>query len=105
MLEIMRILILIIGWLVLITGSVYLFYRGRKVYSLVKGSLVGKITKTLVITMLVGMYSLGIIATAYMFTDLRGVWLVALVTLVWFITFIWTLRVLFKAQKEVEGDS
>lgn len=104
MLKTMRILILATGWPILVAGSIYLFYRGRKVYSLVKGSLVGRITKTLVITMLVGMYSLGIIATAYMFADLKGVWWVAPVTLIWFITFIWTLRVLFRAQKEVQGD-
>lgn len=74
MLKIMRTLILAIGWPILVIGSIYLFYRGRKVYSLVKGSLVGRITRTLVITMLVGMYSLGIVSTAYMFADLNGVW-------------------------------
>lgn len=35
-------LILGIGWPVLIAGSIYLFVKGRGVYKLVKGSLIGK---------------------------------------------------------------
>lgn len=97
-----RNLILGIGWPVLIAGSIYLFIKGREVYRLIKGSLVGRITKTLVYTMLVEMYSLGIVCTAYMFARPKSVYLILPVFLIWFVCFIWALKVLIKAQEETE---
>ncbi|MFH1088700.1 MAG: hypothetical protein V1719_02565 [Patescibacteria group bacterium] len=98
----LRNIILMIGWPVLVLGSIILYLKGRSVYNMVKGSLVGRVTRALVISMLVGMYSLGIVATAYMYADEQGVWTVLPVFLVWFVTFIWTLKVLSKAQKEAK---
>ncbi len=99
-----RNIILIVGWPVLILGSVYLVIKGKNVYQLVKGSLVGKVTKVLVISMLVGMYSLGIVATTLMFCDVTvGVWVVLPIFLAWFATFVWSLKVLVQAQKETEA--
>lgn len=100
MLTLVRNLILIIGWPVLIGGSLYLFFKGRQVYRLVKGSLIGKITKALVFTMLVEMYSLGIVCTAYMFSDVRSTYLVFPVFLAWFLVFVWSLKILFEAEAE-----
>jgi len=100
MLIIMRNLILGIGWPILIIGSIYIFIKGRKVYQLVKGSLVGKITKVLVYTMLVEMYSLGIVSTAFMFTDERSTYLILPIFLIWFITFAASLKVLNNAEQE-----
>jgi hypothetical protein len=97
-----RNLILIIGWPILIAGSVYLFVKGRAVYQMVKGSLIGKLTKVLVMTILVEMYSLGIVTTTLMLADQRGIYLGLPVFLVWFIVFILTLKVLRDARKEVE---
>lgn len=97
-----RNLILFIGWPILIGGSVYLFIQGKKVYELVKGSLVGKISKALVYTMLIEMYSLGIVCTAFMFCDPKAVYIVFPVFFVWFIVFIWTMKVLINATKEVK---
>jgi hypothetical protein len=96
-----RNLILGIGWPVLITGSIILFIKGRSVYSMVKTALVGKITKTLVFTMLIEMYSLGIVCTAYMMADPNSTYLVLVVFLTWFIVFVSSLRVLMKAEAEV----
>ena len=95
-----RNIILIFGWPVLIAGSIYLFIKGRKVYELVKGSLVGKITRALIITMLVEMYSLGIVCTAYMFSEPKSAFLVFPIFMAWFIVFVWSLRVLLAAEKE-----
>lgn len=101
-----RTFILAVGWPVLIVGSIFLFVKGRKVYQLVKGSLVGKVTNALVITMLVGMYSLGIVATVLMYCDEKiGVWTVLPIFAAWFATFVWTLMILSKAQKEAAALS
>ncbi|MFA6391728.1 MAG: hypothetical protein WCW66_03165 [Patescibacteria group bacterium] len=101
-LELMRNVILFIGWPILIGGSIYIFVKGRSVYQLVKGSLVGKITKVLVYTMLVEMYSLGIVSTAYMFENAKGVYWVLPVFAGWFVTFVWTLKALKSAGEEAK---
>lgn len=99
---VIRTIILAVGWPVLVAGSIYLFVKGREVYSMVKGSLVGKITKALVFTMLVEMYSLGIVTTAYMFENAeKGVIIGIPIFTLWFIMFVWSLRALIKAREEV----
>ena len=101
-LETVRTLILSIGWPVLIAGSVYLLLKGRRVYEMMRGSLVGRITKILIVSMLVGMYSLGIVTTAYMFEDgMNGVLLGAPIFVIWFGMFIWAIRSLVAASDEV----
>ena len=97
-----RTFILGIGWPVLIAGSIYLFIKGKSVYRLVKGSLIGKLTKILVFTILVEMYSLGVVTTTLMLVYEAGIYLGLLVFLIWFYVFILTLKVLNDARKEVE---
>ena len=98
-----RSIILLVGWPILIAGSVYLFLKGKHVYNLVKGSLVGKVVKILVFTMLVEMYSLGIVCTAYMYNDEKSVFIVFPVFAIWFIMFVLSLRVLINAEKEARA--
>lgn len=102
MLAMIRNIILGVGWPVLIGGSIYIFVEGRRVYQLVKGSLVGKITKVLVMSMLVGMYSLGIVCTAFMFTNEKAVYLVLPVFGIWFVFFVWALKALRASKREAE---
>jgi len=97
-----RDIILGIGWPVLIGGSIYIFARGSGVYKMVKGSLVGNLTKTLVFSVLVEMYSLGIVSTAYMFADERGTYWVIPVFVIWFISFVATIKVLRQAKAEAD---
>ncbi|MFH1187943.1 MAG: hypothetical protein V1688_03740 [bacterium] len=101
-----RNIILGVGWPILILGSLYLFIKGRHTYKLVKGSLVGKVVKAMVAAMLVEMYSLGIVSTFYMFcAPKQGVFVVFPVFLVWFIMFVWSLKVLINAEKEITGGA
>jgi len=98
-----RNIILAIGWPVLIGGSIYLFWKGKHVYALVKGSLVGKVVKILVYTMIVEMYSLGAVCTAYMFSSPRSVLVVVPVFAIWFLMFVLSLKVLINAEKEAKA--
>jgi len=98
--KIIMTIILAVGWPILIIGSIYLFIKGKHIYSLVKGSLVGKVVKVLVSTMMVQMYSLGIVCTAFMYCDVRSLNIVIPVFIVWGIMFIWTMKVLMNAEKE-----
>ncbi|MFH1536985.1 MAG: hypothetical protein ABID45_03295 [Patescibacteria group bacterium] len=97
----MRNIILGLGWPVLILGSILLIVKGQKVYKLVKGSLVGKISITLVFTMLIEMYSLAIVCTSYMFTNLeKSIYIVIPVFIAWGATFGVCMVVLNKAMKD-----
>ena len=96
-------IILVIGWPVLIVGSIYLFIKGKHVYALVKGSLVGKVVRILVYTMMIEMYSLGVVSTGFMYYSPRGIYIVIPVFIVWFIMFILTMKVLMNAEKEARA--
>lgn len=98
-----RSIILIIGWPVLVAGSIYLFLKGRHVYALVKGSLVGKVVRILVYTMMVEMYSLGIVCTAYMFSSPKSTFLVLPIFAIWFLMFVLSLKVLINTEKEARA--
>jgi hypothetical protein len=79
-----------------------LFVKGRQVYGMVKGSMIGKITKALVITMMVEMYSLGIVTTAYMFENVQnGVTVGIPIFIIWFIMFVWSMKTLVAARNDI----
>ncbi|EKE07276.1 MAG: hypothetical protein ACD_18C00131G0001 [uncultured bacterium] len=99
----MRNIILFVGWPVLVAGSIYVFVKGKGVYSLVKGSLIGKLSKTLVYTMLIEMYSLGVVATFFLYCSLESaLYVVIPVFVVWFINFLIAVKVLNYATAEVK---
>lgn len=98
----LRTIVLAVGWPVLIIGSIFIFLQGKRACSAVAGSLIGKLSKTLVGSMIIGMYSLGVIATAYMFDNPRSVYLVIPVFLIWFIAFMKSLAVLKSACDETK---
>jgi uncharacterized paraquat-inducible protein A len=98
-----RSLILGIGWPVLIAGSIYLFIKGKHVYNLVKGSLIGNVVKVLVSTMMVEMYSLGIVSTAFMFCSTNGIYVVLPIFAIWFVMFVWSMKALMKAGEQARA--
>ncbi len=104
---ILRTIVLAIGWPILVLGSIFIFVQGRRACSVVAGSLVGNLSKTLVGSMIIGMYSLGVVSTLYMFDNPRAVYVVIIIFLVWFIAFVKSLKVLKHAcdetKKIIEG--
>lgn len=99
-----RNLILIIGWPILVIGSIYLvmIVRGKKVYQMIKGSLIGRLITVFLANMLIGMYALGLVSTAYMFDDTKSVYLILPVFIVWFAGFIWAIKTLRELEAEVK---
>lgn len=98
-------IILAVGWPILIIGSIYLFIKGKTVYNLVKGSLVGKVVRILVYTMMVEMYSLGVVSTGFMIYSTKWTYIVIPVFIAWFIMFTITMKVLMNAEKEARALS
>lgn len=101
-LTIVRIIILIILWPILLAGSIFIDVKGNRIYKLVKGSLVGKISMVTVYSMLVTMHGLGLISTVMMFIDIRSIFLVTPILIIWAGVFFWTLKVLAEAEQEVK---
>lgn len=93
-------LALTIGWLVLIIANVYIFIKGRHVYKIIKGSMLGKITEALVYSTLVNVSCLGIISTFYLLVAPEQFLRVLMIFVVWFVVFVWSLIVISKANKE-----
>lgn len=87
--ETIRTIILVIGWPILIGGSIFLIYRTLQFHRAIGKIIWGKLVLAMVVGWLVSMYSLGITATAYMFTDVEtGVLVVFPIFLLWFITMV-----------------
>jgi hypothetical protein len=95
-----RNIILTIGWLILIFFSIYIYIRGIKVYSLVKGSLIGKITKTLVLSLLLEIYSIGVLSTAYILVEKKSIYLVSLIFVILLLVIFATIRMISLAREE-----
>lgn len=102
MLMVIRNIILGVGWPLLIAGSVIVFTTGKDVYQHVAAGLIGKVTKTFVVSMIVGMYSLGIVATVLMFADVKYTWLIIPVFGVWFWSFVKSLLAIRSAKQEID---
>lgn len=85
--ENIRAIIILIGWPILILGSILIIWSASKFYRRVGKSVVGKLVLGMVTGWLITMYSLGITSTALMFASLHeGVLLVLPVFALWMIT-------------------
>ncbi|MFA6170711.1 MAG: PAS domain-containing sensor histidine kinase [Candidatus Margulisiibacteriota bacterium] len=82
--EIMRLIILAIGWPCLIVGSLYFLFSSYQFYLNVHKSIFGKLELLMTFGWLLTMYCLGIIATLAMYLDVRiGVEYVFPIFMVW----------------------
>lgn len=95
-------LILLICWPLIIAVSLYIFIKGRNVYKLVRGSMVGQITESLVYSTLVNISCFGIISTLYLITGPKNLYPIAGVFALWLIVLIWSLRTINKVGNEAK---
>lgn len=83
-LEIIRTLILAIGWPVLIIGSIFILRLALKFYKGVHKTPMGKLVLMMSINQIISMYALALVATGLLRVNLEtGVFLVLPVFLVW----------------------
>lgn len=100
-LELIRTFILATGWPILIAGSIYLTMVSIKFYRDIGKTVFGKLVVAMVLGWFVSMYSLGITATAYMFTQVQsGVAVVIPIFLIWFVTMFIITWAVFRWSKE-----
>ena|SRR6266403_928682 len=85
----------------LVVGSVYLIVEGARVHSLFADSIVGRLVKTLVIVLLIELYSLGIVCFAYITFYPKGVVVLLPIVLLWLISLIYAIFAIRDAKQEV----
>lgn len=96
--------IILAGWPTLIVGSIYVITISIRFWRNLEKGVVGKLVLSMVSGWLVTMYSLGITATAYMFTDIEnGIPVVLPIFIVWFITMIVIILSTIRWSKEASS--
>lgn len=99
--ELIRTLILLIGWPILIAGSIFLFYRTYRFYIEVRRNVWGKLVLSMVVGWLLTMYSLGIVSTLFLFVAIQiGTYVVLPIFGLWFITMILITQLVLRWNKE-----
>lgn len=96
----LRIIILVLGWPVLSIGSVFLLGKTWFFYREVKGSLFGRLVVPSILGWIITMYSLAIVATFYLISDLQATLIIFPIFVIWFITMIIITIVTLRWNKE-----
>ncbi len=85
-LELLRAVILLVGWPLLIVGALYIFYNAYNFYKAVNSTPIAKLVPIFAITTIITMISLGLVSTYYMMSDLEdGVRHVLPIFIIWFV--------------------
>jgi hypothetical protein len=89
------------GFLILVLGSAYLIYEAVKVHRLFADSIVGKLVKTLVIVVIIELYSLGVVSWAFLNFFRRGVYMLLPIVGLWILCVIYSAYAVRGARAEV----
>lgn len=95
-----RILIIATGWPILVIGSIFLLGKTWIFYREVKGSLFGRLVVPTILGWLLTMYSLAIVATFYILSDVEATRVVLPVFIMWFITMVIITVITLRWNKE-----
>lgn len=88
---------------VLAIGSIYLIVEGYKVHKLFAESIVGRLVKTLVVVLLIEIYSLGVITFAFLNFYPKGTVVIIPIVLLWILCLIFAIYSVRSAKQEVVG--
>lgn len=104
--EFFRNAVLLLGWPMLLCGSIFLFLRSLKFYNEVQKNVWGKLVLAMVTGWLITMYSLAIVSTAYMLRHPdEGMYTVLPIFVLWFITMVLIVRIVVMWNGQAAGLS
>jgi len=86
---------------VLVAGSVYLIVEGYKVHKLFAESIVGRLVKTLVVVLLIEIYSLGIVTFAFLTFYPNGTVVLIPIVVLWIVSLVFAIFAVRGAKREV----
>ena len=90
-----------IGVVVLVLGSIYLIAEGIKVHHIFAQSIVGKLVVTLVVVLLIELYSLGLVSLAFVRFYPRGLVFILPIIFLWIVSLCYAIFAVRGAKKEV----
>lgn len=100
-LELARTLILVVGWPILIIGSILMFRGAFAFYRNTQKTAFGKLVLFMMVNQIVSMYVIAVTATAFLYANLAvGVAVVLPVFVAWFTVFVVVAWVVMKLGKE-----
>src|SRR3989338_2367526 len=80
-----------IGIGILVVGSFYLIVEGLRVHKLFAESIIGKLVKTLVIVVLIELYSLGVVSFAFLNLFPKGVFVLLPIVGLWILCLVYAI--------------
>lgn len=89
------------GLVILIAGSIYLIIEGYHVHKLFADSVIGKLVKTLVVVVLVELYSLGVVSFAFVNFFPRGVLVLLPIVGLWIVCLIYSIYAIRSTRRAV----
>lgn len=89
------------GFGVLLLGSLYLIVEALKVHRLFADSIIGRLVKTLVIVVVIELYSLGVVSYAFLSFFRRGVFMLLPIVGLWILCVIYSAYAVRGARTEV----
>ncbi len=85
----------------LIFGSAYLIVEGYKVHKIFTESVVGRLVKTLVVVLLIQLYSLGIVTYAFLTFSSKGAVILLPIVFLWMVSLVIAIFAVRGAKQEV----
>lgn len=95
--------ILWVGLGLLFIGSIYLIIEGYHVHKLFTDSIIGKLVKTLVIVVLVELYSLAVVSYAFISLFPKGVAVLVPIVGLWILCLIYSIFSIRATRTQVTG--
>lgn len=89
------------GFAILVIGSAYLVYEAVKVHKLFADSIVGKLVKTLVVVVIIELYSLGVVTYAFLNFFEKGIYILLPIIGLWILCVIYSAYAVRSARSEV----
>ncbi len=90
-----------IGIVALVLGSIYLIVDGVRVYKIFAESIVGRLVKTLVVVLLIELYSLGLVSFAFVNFYPKGLLFILPIIFLWIVSLLYAIFAIRSAKLEV----
>lgn len=90
-----------VGIVALVVGSIYLIVDGVRVYKIFAESIVGRLVKTLVVVLLIELYSLGLVSFAFVNFYPKGLLFILPIIFLWIVSLLYAIFAIRSAKLEV----
>jgi hypothetical protein len=90
-----------VGLGALVLGSIYLIAEGLRVHRLFADSIIGRLVKTLVVVLLIELYSLGIVSYAFLLFSPKGTFVLLPIVGLWIVSLVFAIFAVKATHRQV----